>query len=644
MKTSKLFSTAVMALSLSALVACSSDEPAGVKGDVAEKDQTLYLKVAIQDVNAPGSRVANDNDHFENGTDDENKINNLQFKFFDASGRQIYQTTSDVTFGEGAVPGAPSVGKIAIQTVQVDVNQGDNMPAYVVCFANPVVWSSVTEGDNAGEGISQMNGLRNVIREGYQGNNGGFAMNNSVYFGTDPISGATSVKIVGAPIEKSQLFSSKAEADAATDGSVVDIYIERYAAKVKLSVAEESIEAYDDVEGYTLTFVPKAWGITADAPSMFAVKRFSTTAGNTAPIPTESDVQNSLGDWTQWNDAPLHRSYWACSPSYYATDFPLVSDNIIDAATNGSTGAGEVVDPYALKYYSYNQIVGENGSPIAADGVEVARYSLENTMGAAAFQSQNPMAAVPSALLVGHYTIAYNGTALETTPTFYLYNGGIYFDEVPAGVAANAVTIREHLLAHQNIIAVRVGEKFENANIQNLPASATVNVVHPSKAVRDVADEKLSEELVTLQVENGAGLYYKPLGSDEWTSLAGADENVLNYVNRQLMGMLRYAHTYTNGKCYFSIPIQHLGLTENTTNRPYDENNLLDWKKVRVGDFGLVRNHVYDINVDKISGLASGINNLENPIVTPMNTYNYYIRYTLNVLNWRIVPSQNVIL
>ncbi|MDE6766543.1 MAG: hypothetical protein K2J52_09570, partial [Duncaniella sp.] len=90
MKTSKLFSTAVMALSLSALVACSSDEPAGVKGDVAEKDQTLYLKVAIQDVNAPGSRVTNDNDHFENGTDEENKINNLQFKFFDASGNQIY--------------------------------------------------------------------------------------------------------------------------------------------------------------------------------------------------------------------------------------------------------------------------------------------------------------------------------------------------------------------------------------------------------------------------------------------------------------------------------------------------------------------------------------------------------------------------
>ncbi|MDE6765074.1 MAG: Mfa1 fimbrilin C-terminal domain-containing protein, partial [Duncaniella sp.] len=221
---------------------------------------------------------------------------------------------------------------------------------------------------------------------------------------------------------------------------------------------------------------------------------------------------------------------------------------------------------------------------------------------------------------------------------------GIYFDEVPAGVAADAVTIREYLLAHQNIIAVRVGDKYENANIQNLPASATVNVVHPSKAVRDVADEKLSEELVTLQVEDGAGLYYKPLGSDEWTSLAGADENVLNYVNRQLMGMLRYAHTYTNGKCYFSIPIQHLGLTENTTNSPYDENNLLDWKKVRVGDFGLVRNHVYDINVTGIEGLASGINNLENPIVTPMNTYNYYIRYTLNVLNWRIVPSQNVVL
>ena len=632
------------ALATLGLSACSSEEPANNGNGVSDKDQSLYLKVALKDVNN-GTRATNNSDNFEDGTDAENTIKALQFKFYDASGTEIYNTNmTDVTLTTPDKDPYPSVGKLAIATIRVNVEQGENMPAYVVCFANPVVWES-SEGANPGAAISQMNGLRNVTRNNYLGNNGSYAMNNSVFYGKDPISNTEGVKMVGAPIEKGQLFTTEEAAEKATKGSIVDIYIERYAAKVKVSLAQNAV-APATVGGYSLTFVPERVAITADAQNMYAVKRFSTTNGNEAPIPTLDQVNSMMGTWNGWNDAPLHRSYWSCSPAYYATSFPQVSDDIIDvasAATEGATGAGVVVAPYALKYYSYNQMA-ENGvaksKEISAGNTSVL-YTLENTMGQDAFKCANPKAAAPSVLLVGQTNLSLGETALPAGTTFYVYNDKIYFETVPAGAAEGAQTIYEKMLADQTILASDA-QGTAITSETNLGASQ-LEVTHPSLAARNTTGLKLSEEFVTLQVTNVAAntLYYKPMGSSTWKALDPNDQDAINYVNRQLAGKLLYANAYTNGKCYYTIPVQHLGLAENTTNSPIVD-GVLDWTKVRVGDFGLVRNHVYSININNITGYGSGIYDLDNPIVTPMNSYNYYIRYTLNVLNWRIVPVQNV--
>lgn len=611
-----------------AMTGCSSDEP-GVQDNKAEK--TVYLRVAISDINT-ASRVENSDEFFQDGTDKENAIGALQFKFYDASGNEVYASSAtDYTFKDATQDqGSPSVGKIQEAVVQVALQQGQNLPSYVLCFANPVDWSSV-------EGYSKMSDYRNIERTAYLGADGDFAMNNAVYYGTDPISGQNNVKITGAPITAGQFFTSEEEANAATGGQVVDIYIERNAARVDFKIAD-AIEDYT-IGDYTLSFVPSAWTVTADAPSMYAIKRFATTAGTEAPIPTMAEVQNYLTTWTAWNDAPLHRSYWACSPGFYATEFPRVSDNIIDAAANG-TGAGEVVAPYALKYYSFNQVNGTNGSAIEANNTAVTRYALENTMGKEAFASLNPNAAAPSVLLTGKYTVNYNGAALPENTSFAIWNNQLYFigSAVPAGAAADAQTILAAMLDRQQIVATNSdGALLKTAN-------NNIEVAHPSEAVR--TGNAIAEEFVTLQITTlpaPNSLYFKPLGSDVWKSIETEEELV--YVNQQLAGQVNYAKAYTTGAAYFGIPIKHLRATEDTTNSPFAaDGTVADWTNVRVGDFGLVRNHVYTINVTGIEGLGNGINDLDYPIVTPMDTYNYYIKYSIKVLNWRIVPAQNVIL
>lgn len=634
-----LFAGSAMAL---AMTGCSSDEPGGVQNDKAEK--TVYLRVAIADVNT-ASRAANNATNFLDATEDESKIHSLQFRFFDAAGNPIDQASeTDYNFVDATTDqGAPSVDRVKEAVVQVNLAQGQSLPAYVLVFANTVDWTGVTDG-------TLMNGYRNVEREGYLDNDGYFVMNNSVYYGTDAVSGQNNVKISGTPIQAGQLFTTKAEAEAATDGEVIDIYIERRAARVDVQLPNiadnaDAIKPYS-VGGYTLTFVPSAWTVTADAQSMYAIKRFATTQEADGVIPTKAEVDAYLGTWTGWNDEPLSRSYWACSPSFYATDFPRVSDNIVDIASADDateTGAGEVVAPFALKYYSFNQVNdGTTGSAIAANGAKVTRYALENTMGKEAFASLNPNAAAPSVLLTGKYTITAGTTALAANTSFAIWNNQLYFiGTVPTGALEGAQTIEAAMLAGQQIVATDANGTMLSA------ARAGVAVQHPAANVRNgnaIAEERMTLQLTTLPTA-GNMLYYKPVGSDTWEAIDSEEEMV--YVNRQLAGQLNYAKAYTQGAAYFGIPIKHLRATEDTTNSPFtvtDGKETTDWTKVRVGDFGLVRNHVYTINITGITGLGDGVLDLDYPIVTPMNSYNYYIKYSIKVLNWRTVPVQGVIL
>lgn len=535
-----LFAGSAMAL---AMTGCSSDEPGGVQNDKAEK--TVYLRVAIADVNT-ASRAANNATNFLDATEDESKIHSLQFRFFDAAGNPIDQASeTDYNFVDATTDqGAPSVDRVKEAVVQVNLAQGQSLPAYVLVFANTVDWTGVTDG-------TLMNGYRNVEREGYLDNDGYFVMNNSVYYGTDAVSGQNNVKISGTPIQAGQLFTTKAEAEAATDGEVVDIYIERRAARVDVQLAD-AIAPYS-VGGYTLTFEPSAWTVTADAQSMYAIKRFATTQEADGVIPTKAEVDAYLGTWTGWNDEPLSRSYWACSPSFYATDFPRVSDNIVDIASADdatATGAGEVVAPFALKYYSFNQVNdGTSGSAIAANGTKVTRYALENTMGKEAFASLNPNAAAPSVLLTGKYTITAGTTALAANTSFAIWNNQLYFiGTVPTGALEGAQTIEAAMLAGQQIVATDANGTMLSA------ARAGVAVQHPAANVRNgnaIAEERMTLQLTTVPTA-GNMLYYKPVGSDTWEAIDSEEEMV--YVNRQLAGQLNYAKAYTQGAAYFGIP------------------------------------------------------------------------------------------
>lgn len=647
------------------MTACSSDAPDNNLNGPLENDEIRYLRVNLVSQSGPLTKA-----EFDEGTPSESYVENITMDFYDASGNFVTRANpSDVTWnpdnGTAENPGSTNtgnVGKVGSAIVKIGLEKNQNLPAYVMCYVNPVEWGETAD-------TPQMQNLRQVKRTDYKNGNNHFAMNNSCYYGTDAITGQANVKISGTPVVAGALYTTEAAANA-DDAAVVNIYVERYAAKVQFyavldkksgSWTEGGKGVYpytgttkvgDDNINYSLDFNAERWTINADAPDMFAVKSFATTS-YTDPIPSFNTVNAYLSPWTTWNDETNRRSYWSCSPAYFATDFPQVSDQIAEKDAAG-TGAGKVVAPYGLKYYSYNQICGSNGNGIAdfaaeTDGTLPCKYALENTVGKAAFASLNPKAAVPSVLLVGNYRITYGGSTIPANTSFYIFNGGLYFNELPTGVD-NVVLMKDKFVSQQMILYVKVGDEYKLLRQNN--AGDIVNslvVKHPSAAVR--GKQLVPHRFVTLQINDADdatvpnGVYFLPNGSNEYTPVT-ADN--LTVVNKLLWQQSNVAYAYTNGKCYFSMPIQHLGISENgkvgDAGYPLDADGKLNWKSLRVGDMGLVRNHIYTLGVEAITGLASGIENLDYPIVPPMDQDEYWIKYKINILNWRIVPVQDGII
>ncbi len=84
------------------------------------------------------------------------------------------------------------------------------------------------------------------------------------------------------------------------------------------------------------------------------------------------------------------------------------------------------------------------------------------------------------------------------------------------------------------------------------------------------------------------------------------------------------AQIATKGYVYYYTPIKHLGTTTGST-----------------GEYGVVRNHIYDVTITDIKGYGTPIFDPDKDIDTthPSNE-EVYIAASINVLSWRVVSSE----
>lgn len=660
--------------------ACSSEALNEPDNRPAEADQTLYVKMAIHGDDLNGTRAGDTNGapdaegDFEAGVGAESEIKNAYFVFYDAAGKQVGDIVQiNLDKATTGVDGA-TVEKYYESVVPVSIRKGELDPAQVVCYINPI---SPAELQNP------LSEIETVTREmAVSGSdNKLFPMSNSVYYtstenGTKPQ--------IAVPVATDQLFDTEKEALEATN-KAIDVYVERYASKLKFTSKDaEAYETHTMLNGeevpVSLSFVAEKWALNAESKKTYVVKSFRKESAEGIILPddyTYNDLNTAINgtlstaDSWVWNNADYHRSYWGMSPAYFTATYPEV--------------AGDVNDNSLQTYYTYNDLTKENSKVGYPTTDTDAKYFKETTVGLKALDSKNPAAAMPSVILVGKYKLSVNGTEVEGNPDFYTYLKGsdgkplVYFaanDGTADSKVAGGESMLKRFINQVTVLYKRVNDGTEVASkyryVRLNPTVAAdlammvgaLKIDRPTEAVlknpttTEGYDEiKLPARQQTLQfngINNTTGIYiangngYKEIVADDATPTG--TQITLTAANRVLMQQVGFANFYNTGMAYFNIPVKHYGwyragntqkeITEGETTKP--NTTTIDWGKVRVGDFGMVRNHSYSININSITGLATGIAGEEDPIVPPAETKDYYVAYKVRILKWAVVPVQNV--
>ncbi len=630
---------AVAALSFG-MAACSNDMPAPEGPAKAESDQTQYVCIALSSP-AQGTRA------FDDGIADEHFVKSLDFVWYDANGVPTAQPTkvidndlNDKFVTEGTT--TDNVTKIWKSTVPVSLVQGQNLPAQVICLVN-------ADQDDVNSLLSlTLEELRDKKNSKFYSD--GFQMSNSVYFGTNTLTGQPNQRLCATPVNK--LYKTETEANAALttggDEALLDIYVERKAAKITLTMAADAPKGYTLANGsgtgdITLTYHPEYWFMNATDKENYVTKRYGIIPqGATLPVmkPTFEQINNALAvgaNWATWNDANNFRSYWGTSPSYFDNTYPMVSDEIddLDDDTTDPKPDGSL----SLKYYTYNEVKTQGAATgyqkqaqAAANGAFGSTiYTFETTTAIAEITNinKNPAATVASAVVVGHYT-AGDATA---PATFYVNrnlgkNGTYYASELDARTSMES--LQRFIFTDDKGTAVA---PMSNFTLEHPKQAVRKKLTDPNIAGRLVALQLTQEAINKSEATNDAvPLYFYNGTTYEKITTANAAQ-----ANAALIGA-GYMDMFYSGLAFFSVPIRHL----NWNDTYYSATDGYKWADMKVGALGVVRNHSYSLTINKIEGLGTGLRDDDQPIVPPVTSLKQYVAVRLNILAWNVVNDWSV--
>lgn len=679
MKKSYLYGVAALGL---LFTGCSSDDLT-TDHDVVSTDgaRTFYVNLNIRgDVTGNETRALGDdaNPTATDFSDGESDVMNAYFVFYDkdgsAIGAPIEVSLNNVTWEAGA---DGTVDKYYKSVVGVTVTDGQENPSQVICYLNPQNTENLTRSiDKIQEATRKELYITNGTKKF-------FSMSNSVFY-TNESSDAPQTAV---QISPNQLFNTREAAVAATNDNarIVNVYVERYAAKLTFKTTKPNVyQTYTrDINSSSetgvsveLTFVPSTWMLNASCDTTYVVKSFRKETNDGSNFldynyaytelnnVLNKTVDNVAGNWV-WNATNFNRSYWGMSPAYFTSVYPEVSSDV-DVINHGH-------DKLNQHYYSYNELIvgiGGNkpvGYALPTDENGVTEYVHETTVGSKALESKNVVAAFPSVILVGDYTLKIGDKTLTDTD-FYTYSVVsqdidkplVYFNANENSLTGeSAITggesILRGLIASATNLYKKEGDNYVNFNLASnadIEKLVTVlEVAEPSEEVKGAL--KIPERYRTLQFKADAtqdeleGIYIAT--NEGYNSIAASDVSTppanyvtQNFANQELMQVVGYCAKYNAGAAYFNIPVKHYGWYRSTNvNKDKPE---INWSKVRVGDFGVVRNHSYTVDVTAITGIGTGIGGKDSPIVPPAQEHRYYIAYSVNILKWAIVPPQTVTL
>lgn len=592
MKKFTMFSSVLASALMLVVASCSSEDVAG--GDAQNgKGTTSFLAVNIENVgSAPASRAyTQGTGSYEDGTTEESIINKVRFYFFNGDGTPYLLVNNDATQ-------QTSVNYLE-QTVEKDGNDHDHtaetkikavlvlqgetkaIPASVIAVINPEVLDNTT----LHSGTMTLSELRtSATGSKFYDTTNGFVMSNSVYE-------SAGQDVCSTPVANNVFASS----DAALK-KPVDIYVERVNAKVNAKIDADYVRTNE---------TEKAWSKNAEG-------KYQINVGN---IDVTTYAENT-------NATPTKETY----PVYAVVQGWQLAD---------ANGKAELCKQINTSWYA-----GELGiSPWTTSDYHRCFWSksVPFTSGAQGGVNQpvNPKFENIKLSLSGDFS---------TTPVYTLPN-------TPTEVIANPTTSSNTLT--KLIVAAKLVYKDKNGEY------------HPAQVCQYRGLTYLGEEAVKKQIVGGFARYFKKTtteSGDVYKSIEASDiafktvvpgspesSEVKNYevvatlastvgdlyvkkgdawtiapkddVNAALAKETAQVRS-TDGATYYYTPIKHLG------------------DAGKLGEYGIVRNHSYQVTIQNIKGFGTPVYNPDQEI-DPMipSDENTYLAASIKVLSWRVVSS-----
>ena len=592
MKKFTMLSSVLASALMLTIASCSSED---VAGDDAQngKGTTSFLAVNIENVgsapayvgSAPASRSYEQGDGtYENGTEAESKINKVRFYFFNGDGTPYLLVKKDPSQAESVnyldksvvQHGGNNDQTVETKTDAVLVIEGDTKTVPASVIA--VINPDVLENTTLHNGKSMtISELRtSATGSKFYDTTNGFVMSNSVYE-------SAGQDICSTPVANN-VFSTSDKALS----NPVDIYVERVNAKVNAKI-DKNYKRTGETEN--------AWSQNAEGKYQIEVGSIDVTTyeenTNSTPTTHKYPVYAVVQGWqvadangkaevckqikTSWFAGELGINPWTTSDYHRSFWSESVPFN-----SGAVTGANRPVNP------SFKDI----NMPLSDGFAATPVYTLPNTPDAVV---KNPKTSDNDLTkLIVAAKLVYKDADSYKTAQVCQYRGLTYLGE-------DAV---------KNQIVGGFKQYLKNTatgGYQSIEASdITFKTVPGSSVVKDYeVVATLASNVGELYVKDGET--YKTVSKDDVNAALAKEEAQVRS---------------TDGATYYYTPIKHLG------------------DAGKLGEYGIVRNHSYQVTIQNIKGFGTPVYNPDQKI-DPMipSDENTYLAASIKVLSWRVVSS-----
>lgn len=579
---------ALAALGLAACAEKMDDNSPVQKGELEESYIAINLMAADVDTRAVTDDIGKADEYgYEEGTIAERAINSAYFFFFDAEGNAF-----NVTGNPASAPGGEknylqlTIGATTGQTENVS----DIKEAVVVLSTYKGVYPSqivavINWTPAVGKNTYSLEELRGVMANSIGNDTDGYVMSNSVY-----MDGAGNV-VDAVPLTAANIKTTPEAAKAAP----VDIYVERTAAKVVLTASKKIGEVQNmilfDTQKNSNPVEEQSGSLSALGEIDVYVQLHGWELYNDYSTSTLLKNINTSWDVTTlgltWNDIPYFRCYWAQSQATSQSDAFAWNYTNADKETNGfqtiyGFNVGASANYSDRTTYTY---CGENTNQKVDATDPRTKVILKGQLMKKNGENYEPLE------LARWYGTEYAGNealriAVANSLKYTLY----YYDDVN----------KKHVSIHPDHLVCVEGTKVNNAKVYEVGFQLTTDAA----------------KLRWFQYSSETG--YVEFGNN---TIPGDNAVEANKYLKDVEPALLYA----SGQTYYIVDIKHLGAAGKTA------------------EYGVVRNHVYQIDINSIKGYGTpvyiGTSSIVTPPEYPEDEESSYVAARINVLSWKVVKQ-----